>query len=119
MTLDEFFKGYKESRRLFDALVSVIKTIGPAEFRVTKSQIAFRRSKDFAWVWIPGKYLRGRTAPIVLTLSFSKRDTSARWKEIVEPAPGRFTHHLELYSINEIDNQVRDWLLDAWMTADS
>lgn len=119
MTLDEFFKGYKESRRLFDALVSVIKTIGPAELRVTKSQVAFRRNKNFARVWVPGKYLHGKTAPLVLTLSLSKRDTSARWKEIVEPSPGRFTHHLELYSVSDIDSEVRDWLRDAWTTANS
>jgi predicted transport protein len=117
MTLDEFFKGYKESRRLFDVVLSVIKTIGPVELRVTKSQIAFRQSKNFAWVWIPGKYLHGKTAPLVLTLSFHRRDTSARWKEIVEPSPGRFTHHLELYSVNDIDNEVRNWLQEAWTTA--
>ncbi len=117
MTLDEFFKGYKESRRLFDVVLSVIKTIGPVELRVTKSQIAFRQSKNFAWVWIPGKYLHGKTAPLVLTASFRRRDTSARWKEIVEPSPGRFTHHLELYSVNDIDNEVRNWLQEAWTTA--
>lgn len=117
MTLDEFFKDHKESRRLFDAVLNAIETIGPAEIRVTKSQIAFRRSKNFAWVWIPGKYLRGKTAPLVLTLSLRKRDTSRRWKEIVEPSPGRFTHHLELYSVSDIDHEVHDWLQDAWMTA--
>lgn len=117
MTMDEFFKGHEESRRLFDILLSVIKAIGPAELRVTKSQIAFRRSKNFAWVWIPGKYLRGKIAPLILTLSFDKKDTSARWKEIVEPSPGRFTHHLELYSAKDIDDEVRAWLQDAWMAA--
>src|SRR5574341_737243 len=117
MTLDEFFKGHKDSRRLFDVLKSVIKAIGPAELRVTKSQIAFHRGKAFAWVWIPGKYLRGKTAPPVLTLSFREREPSTRWKEIVEPSPGRFTHHLELYSVDDVDNEVRDWLRDAWTNA--
>lgn len=117
MTVDEFFKGYKESRQLFDALLSAIEAIGPAELRVTKSQIAFRAGKNFAWVWIPAKYLRGKTAPLVLSLSFRKRDSSPRWKEIVEPSPGRFMHHLELYSVNDIDDEVRNWLREAWMTA--
>jgi hypothetical protein len=117
MTLDEFFKGYEESRQLFDAVLNTIEVIGPAELRVTKSQIAFRHGKAFAWAWIPGKYLRGKTAPLVLSLAFRKREPSPRWKEIVEPSPGRFMHHLELYSANDIDSEVRDWLRDAWMTA--
>jgi hypothetical protein len=63
---------------------------------------------------MPGKYLKGRLAPLVLTLSFRKRDRSRRWKEVVEPSPGRFIHHLELYSANDIDGQVRAWVRQAW-----
>ena len=117
MTLDEFFEGRGESRQFFEALASAVQAIGAAELCVTKSQIAFRRRKAFAWAWAPGKYLRGKPAPLVLTFSFPHRDASPRWKEIVEPSPGRFTHHLELYSVDDIDDQVRAWLQDAWMTS--
>ena len=110
MTLDEYFEGYNEARPLFEA---VREAIGPTELRVTKSQIAFCRRQPFAWVWIPARYLRGKTAPLVLTLSLRRRDTSPRWKEIVEPAPGRFTHHLELYTVTDVDEQVGDWLREA------
>lgn len=117
MTLDEYFEGKDESRQLFETVRSVIEAFGTTEVRVTKSQVAFRRRKAFAWVWIPGKYLRRKTAPLVLTLGFRHRDASPRWKEIVEPSPGRFTHHLELYSTGDIDDEVRDWLKDAWTSA--
>jgi hypothetical protein len=40
-----------------------------------------------------------------------------RWKQIVEPAPGRFTHHLELHTASEIDDEVRRWLQEAWEAA--
>jgi len=114
MTLDEFFAGHDSSREIFDAVRSVIESLGPAGLRIGKSQISFRRRKAFAWVWVPGRYLRGKTVPLVLTLSFRRRDGSPRWKQIVEPAPGRFTHHLELYSAADIDDEVRDWLQEAW-----
>jgi len=117
MTLDEYFEGKDESRQLFDALRNVIESLGNVEIRVTKSQIAFRRGRAFAWAWMPGKYLRGRVAPLVLTLSFPHRDASPRWKEIVEPAPGRFTHHLELYSAGDLDDEVKTWLQAAWAQA--
>jgi hypothetical protein len=117
MTLDEFLCGQEASRRIFDVLSAAIATLGPAEVRVTKSQVAFRRGKAFAWAWVPGMYLRGRGAPLVLTLSFPERSTSPRWKQIVEPAPGRFTHHLELWSEAEIDAEVCGWLREAWDAA--
>jgi hypothetical protein len=113
MTLDEFFSGYEESRRIFDAVRTAIDALGPTELRVTKSQVVFRRRKAFAWVWIPSKYLSGKSAPLVLTLSFRNRNKSPRWKEIVEPTPRRFTHHLELYSATDVDDQARKWLWDA------
>ena len=84
---------------------------------MTRSQIAFRRRVAFAWVWIPARYLRAHVVPLVLTLSFRHRDASPRWKEIVEPTPGRFTHHLELYAVTDIDDEVRDWLRNAWGAA--
>ena len=115
--MDDFFAGWEESAWIFETLRSAIGDLGPAEIRVTKSQIAFRRRKAFAWAWIPGRYLRGEHAPLVLTLSFRRKDPSPRWKEIVEPTPGRFTHHLELSSPAEIDDDVRAWLWEAWADA--
>jgi len=117
MTLDEFFSGFDEARRIFDALQTAINALGAVEVRVTRSQVAFRRRKAFAWAWTPGRYLHGLHAPLVLTLSFARRDNSPRWKEIVEPAPGCFTHHLELHSEAEIDEQVQRWLREAWEEA--
>ncbi len=116
-SLDEFFVGYEASRPLFEALRVEIDTIGPTELRMSKSQIAFWRRKTVARVWIPARYLSGDSAPLVLTLGFRRRDGSPRWKEIVEPAPGRFTHHLELYSTVDLDEEVRDWLREAWVNA--
>ena len=117
MTLDEYFGGYEESRRIFEAVRGAVDAIGLTKLRVMKSQVAFYRRKALARVWIPARYLRGKTAPLVLTLSFHSRNKSPRWKEIVEPAPGHFIHHLELYSVADIDDQVRGWLRDAWMIA--
>ena len=116
-TLDEFFAGQNGSRRLFDALHAVIFKTGAVELRVTKSQVAFRRRAAFAWAWMPRQYLRGQGAPLVLTVALRRQDASPRWKEVVQPRPGRFTHHLELYAAAEIDSEVRAWLAEAWREA--
>ena len=80
MTLDEFFAGHEDSRPIFEALRSAIDDLGPVEIRDTKSQVAFCREKVFAWAWTPDRYLHGKHAPLVLTLSFRYRDASPRWK---------------------------------------
>ncbi len=110
MTLDEFFEGYPESRTLFDALCAMIEAQGAVTLRVSKSQIAFRRRKAFAWAWIPGRYLHGHSAPLVLSLALPARDPSPRWKEVVEPARGQFMHHLELHRAADLDTEAAAWI---------
>ena len=116
MTLDEFFAGREHSRRLFDTLLAAVAGIGEAKVSVTKSQVAFARRRAFAWVWLPEMYLH-RGAPLVLTVALRRQDESPRWKQIVEPVHGRFTHHLELYTSEDVDNEVAAWLREAWTQA--
>ena len=49
----------------------------------------------FAWIWIPGRYIKS-DVPLVLSVSLPAQDGLARWKEIVEPARGRYMYHFEL-----------------------
>ncbi len=118
MTTDEFFDGHPRAKALFEIVRDAIAQIGTADIHVTKSQVSFRRRKNFAWVWLPGRHLRGKKlAPLVLTFSLTRSDGSPRWKQIVRTSARRYTHHLELFSQADIDNQVRGWLLEAWKAA--
>lgn len=115
--LKAFFSGYASACQIFNKLRIVIFDIGQVEMRVTHSQIAFRHRRVFAWAWIPEKALRRPAAPLVLTVALRRRDVSPRWKEIVEPYPGRFTHHLELFTAGDVDEEVTAWLQEAFITA--
>lgn len=117
ISLDEFFCEYPVSRSIFDELQEMIEATNPCEMRITKSQVSFHRRKAFALAWIPARYLHGKTAPLVLSLSLPGRDSSPRWKEVVEPYPGRLMHHLELFTLEDLDEEVRTWLTAAWMNA--
>lgn len=114
MTPDEFFAGHEEARAIFVTLCQAIAQIGHSDIRVTKSQIAFRRRIGFAYVWMPEIYLGKAEVPLVLTIGLRRRDESSRWKKVVEPSPGRFTHHMELRSASEIDGQIFRFLQEAW-----
>lgn len=109
-----FFTGQPKSLRLFQSVAEAVAKIGEVTTKVTKSQIAFRRKRGFAYCWRPDQYLHGERAPLVLSVALKRRDKSKRWKEIAEPAPGRFMHHLELHRVKDVDAQVRAWLAEAY-----
>ncbi len=114
MNIEEYFDTHEDSKALFETVKAAIDAIGPAEMRMTKSQVAWKRRVNFAFVWAPEMYLKRKTTPLVLTVDLRRRDASLRWKEVVEPYPGRFTHHLELRSAEQIDEEVKGWLREAW-----
>lgn len=87
--------------------------MGPYTTRTTKTQIAFRRERGFAHLWIPGRHLRKPDADVVLSIALGRHDRSERFKEVAHPAPHVWMHHLEVYDLAEIDEQVRDWLAEA------
>ena len=116
-TLKEYLDVHPDSADLLEHLRKAIGALGPVEEKESRSQLAFRRRRNVALAWAPGQYLGKRGAPLVLTLTFPERDQSSRWKEIVEPSPGLYTHHLELNDPSEIDDQVRVWLQRAYDAA--
>lgn len=114
MDLDEFLGPFPDARPIYKALARAVESLGPSDVRVTKSQVAFGRDGHaFAWAWVPGRYLRGPKAPLVVSIALRRRDASPRWKEVVEPRPGRFMHHLEMDGVEDIDDQVLAWLAEA------
>ncbi|HEX2908761.1 MAG TPA: DUF5655 domain-containing protein, partial [Phototrophicaceae bacterium] len=83
MIPDEFFSDKALPKKLFEAVRQAVETIGEATVRTTKSQIAFRRQRSFAAVWMPEQYLKREAAPLVLSVFTNTRIQSPRWKEVV------------------------------------
>lgn len=115
-TPEEFFAGSPAGLALYRAVAGVISSIGPAEVRVTKSQVAFRRRKGFAFVWRPGQYVK-TDVPAVLSFGLPREVRSPRFKEVAHPAPGVWMHHLELRDRSQVDAEVRGWLAAAYESA--
>jgi len=117
MSEREFFRGNAKAREVYRALCRAAQHLDGVETRVTKSQIGFYRKHLFASVWKPSQYLEGERPPLVLTIFLHRRDASDRWKEVVEPQPGRFTHHMELGTAADVDDEVCGWIMEAWREA--
>jgi hypothetical protein len=113
----DFFEGRPGAWAIHCAVDRAVQQLGPSETRVSKSQIAFYRTHPFAATWTPGRHLKGKLAPLVVSVYLRRRDPSPRWKEVVEPAPGRFTHHRELNAEDEVDEELKSALKEAWRDA--
>jgi hypothetical protein len=83
-----------------------------AAYRITSS--VYQRRE---WGALPkdrSRPSRDNRPPLVLSIYLPARDSSSRWKEIVEPSKGRFTHHIELWSERDGDEFVRIKLRETW-----
>lgn len=113
MTFQEFLAAHPQSKQVLQALADLIESTGEFDSKVTRSQIAFCDDRPFAWAWAPDQYLGPGHAPLVLTLSFPDRQESKRWKSIVQTGKHRFTHHLELHSASDVDDELRGFIEKA------
>ena len=118
MQVDEFFKGNPAALVIHRAVQSLVSRIGCSQERVSKSQVGFYRKHPFAATWVPQRYLGGTRPPLVLTVFLRRRDPSQRWKQVAQPAPGRFTHHVELRSVGDVDAFIESRLREAWSEAE-
>ena len=109
----ELLDGHPVAVSVYQRLHSCLSDLGPFEVRTSKSQIAFRRKRGFAYLWLPGRYLKNPAAEVVLSIALRRHDRSARFKEVVHPAPRHWMHHLELHGPDEIDEEVVEWLREA------
>ncbi|MFJ6078334.1 DUF5655 domain-containing protein [Pseudarthrobacter sp. NPDC092419] len=115
-TVARFFEGSPAARAIYDAAERMASGLGPMDVRVSRSQIAFRRRRGFAYLWRPGTYVTS-DIPLVLTLALRRHEASPRFKEVAHPSPGVWMHHLELPDSSALDGQVQEWLREAYVAA--
>ena len=113
MTAEEHLSGHPVALAVLARVRDILEEHGPVEERVTRSQVAFRRRRGFAWIWLPGQYLHGPHADCVLSVALGRRDDSPRFKEVVHPSPRHWMHHLEIRDAAEVDDEVRAWVWEA------
>ena len=112
-TPDAFFAEHPLGLAAFDRVCEMLGETGAFEVRVSRSQVGFRRRRGFAYLWLPGQYLRNPTAEVVLSIPLDRRDDSPRFKEVVAVSPRHWMHHLELRAVGDLDDEVLAWLREA------
>ena len=109
MTNDEllFFSKNPAALPLYEKLAASIMHLLPdMQVLVQKSQIAFSCRHRFAFASLRGKRL-------AVTFGLEYRVDSPRIAQAVEPYPNRWTHHVVIGSLEEIDDELLAWIKQA------
>lgn len=105
---------FPDALPLYEAARAVIEAIGPVEIEATRTQIAFRAKRRFAFLWVPALALRRGPPDLYLTIDLPRRLDSPRFKEIAEPSRGHHVHHMLLARKRDLDAEARGWLREAY-----
>ena len=110
-----FFDGKPAELALYQAFFRRMEAAFPdASVRVQKSQVSFYGKHFFAAASLPLR--RRKDWPrecILVTFGLPIRLDSPRIAVAVEPYPNRWTHHVVLGSVEEIDEELLGWLREA------
>ena len=110
---ESFFAGHPLALAVFRRVYDVARDNGPVGLRVSRSQVALRRRRGFAYLWLPGQYLHHPDAEVVLSIALGREVPSPRFKATAHPSPSQWMHHLEVQDTRDIDDEVTAWLKEA------
>ena len=111
-----FFSGHEASIPIYEKLEDrILAAIPDVKVKVSKTQISFSHKRGFAFVSF-NPCRRAKERPEVwMTVSFGLRyqKQSPRIDVATEPYPNRWTHHVMVGSVDEIDDELMAWLIEA------
>ena len=83
--------------------------------KVRKTQISFSNKYNFAFVsLLPVRKVKERPETwITVTFGLQYKKESPRIDVALEPYPNRWTHHMLISSVDEIDDELMGWIKEA------
>lgn len=111
-----FFQQDIEALSLYERLEGLIlDRIADVQIKVQKSQISFYNRHMFACVSF-SKVRKAKDRPahyIVVTFGLDHCLESPRIDVATEPYPNRWTHHVLISNLDEIDDELMGWIYEA------
>ena len=114
-----FFNTKPEMLSLYKAVESVIcGEFEDARVKVQKTQISFYNKHLFACASLPLRKVKGwPDSCLVFTLGLNRKLENPRIAYVVEPYPGRWTHHILIQCEEDIDAELIEWTREAYSFA--
>ena len=117
-----FFGDRVDALPIYERLENAILTrIPDVKIKAAKTQITFANRRGFAFVsFNPCRRAKDRPAVwMTVTFGLGCRKESPRIDAATEPYPGRWTHHVMVGTLDEIDEELLGWILEAAAFSDT
>lgn len=114
---EDVFAGNELGLEVLACVTKMIESIGPATQRVSRTQVSFRRRRGFVYLWDPGRWMVNPEHHVLVSLALQHRIESPRWKEVIHQTTQMWMHHLEVQSVDDLDDEVQAWLAQAYADA--
>lgn len=112
----QFFDAHPDAFPLYDKFEKcVMEHVPEARIKVQKTQISFYNRHMFACVSF-ARVRKKKDCPdsyIVVTFGLNHRAVSPRIDIATEPYPNRWTHHVLISELSEIDDELMAWVEEA------
>ena len=111
-----FFDSKPDALALYEAFrEAVLGKVSDARIEVKKTQISFFDRRMFAAVsFAPVRKAKDRPKTfLTITFGLSYRKESDRIDVAVEAYPNRWTHHVMIGSVEEVDEELLSWIGEA------
>ena len=108
-TVAEFFAGRPPvQRKIYDAIVKHLKTLGPLLIDPVKVCIMFKRTRSFAEV-------RSKKNSLVLAMLLSRHATHPKLSKTLKLSANRVAHFIELARVEDFDAAARELLTESFL----
>jgi hypothetical protein len=109
MSLEEYFStGPERERPIFEAVMRHLDTVGTVHVEPVSVGIFLKRARSFA-------QLRPLTQWVALSFSLPRPVQHPTITRKVQPYHGRYYHVAALRGPDDLDDQLRGWLTEAYL----
>ena len=111
-----FFREHMDALPMYEKLEEqILAQIPDVKIKVAKTQITFANKRGFAFVSFNPCRKTAQQPKVWMTVTFGLgyRKESPRIDVSTEPYPGRWTHHVMVGCVEEIDEELMDWIQEA------
>jgi hypothetical protein len=109
MSLEEYFStGPERERPIFEAVMRHLDAVGTVHVEPVSVGIFLKRSRSFA-------QLRPMTKWVALSFSLPRPVQHPTITKKVQQYRGRYHHVANLRSADDLDDQLRGWLTEAYL----
>jgi hypothetical protein len=111
MDLEEYFStGPPHERPVFEAVMRHLLTVGPIHVEPVSVGIFLKRAQTFA-------QLRPKQRWVALSFGLPRRVSHPTITRKVIPYSGRYYHVANLTGPDDLDDQLRSWLTEAYLNS--